>query len=210
MSGFDEVSLPLGLGFGTTIGVKIPTRISQLSDGRERRISEPLGARRHYLIGSSIKKLTEIKELIRFFEQRQGARNGFRFRDLSEFSSRDDDQAPTAFDQILGQGDGTNTRFLLKKTNGALSRRIFKPVDQSVRISRGGVVITTGFSIDYVKGHVMFQTPPSSGVEIRAGFYFDTPVRFDQDQLDFSLEQNLTGRLSPLSLSELFFPEHDL
>ncbi|MEN9874386.1 MAG: hypothetical protein RL186_1283, partial [Pseudomonadota bacterium] len=44
---------------------------------------------------------------------------------------------------------------------------------------------------------------PAAGVEVRAGFVFDTPVRFEADRLDLALDAFDAGRVVSLGLVEV-------
>ena len=64
-------------------------------------------------------------------------------------------------------------------------RRITRPRSGSVVVSLDGVARTSGWSLE-AGGIIAFVTAPAAGVQVRAGFLFDVPVRFEQDTLDIS------------------------
>ena len=144
--------------------------------------------------------------LTAFFEARQGRLYGFRFRDFSDFKSCAPGAVVTPLDQLLGQGDGARTVFPLVKAYGdaasAYERRIAKPVVGTVRLAISGVE-TTDFTIDSVTGSVGLEEAPALGAPVTAGFEFDTPVRFDADRVEVTLESFEAGRMAALPLIEV-------
>ncbi len=54
-------------------------------------------------------------------------------------------------------------------------------------------------------GIITFQpgSVPAAGMEIRAGFHFDTPVRFDSDALEVDLSAFEAGAIPEIPLIEL-------
>ena len=77
--------------------------------------------------------------LVAFFEARRGRLHGFRFKDFADFRSCAPSGVVGAFDQALGEGDGTRTDFQLVKLYGDVARPIRKPVEGSVRAAVDGV-----------------------------------------------------------------------
>jgi uncharacterized protein (TIGR02217 family) len=82
-------------------------------------------------------------------------------------------------------------------------RTITKPVAGTVRTALGGVEQPSGWSVDTTTGIVTFDTAPSSGVAITAGFEFDVPVRFDTDALDVTLDLDRLGSIASIPLLEI-------
>ncbi len=203
MSDFHEVSFPARLAFGSGAGIERKCEIVSLASGYERRNSPWALGRRRYLIGAGVRSLTDASELLSFFEAREGRLFGFRFRDFADFKSGALKAVPTPTDQVIGTGDGAKTQFALCKAYGSVVRPITKPVAGSVRVSVNGSERTTGFSVDMTTGAVTFSVAPAAGAVIRAGFLFDTPVRFDSDQIDLTLESFDAGRVGAVSLIEI-------
>lgn len=114
--------------------------------------------------------------------------------------------APTS--QAIGVGTGALTTFQLSKTYGAgdssYARPIVKPVSGSVRIAVAGVELSGGaFSVNTTTGVVTLASTPATGAVVTAGFLFDTPVRFDIDRLDLSLDAFGAGRALAVPLVEV-------
>ena len=208
MSGFHNVSFPLRLARGAVGGPERSTEIFELGDGREARNSTFSGSRRRWEVGSAIRSLDELAQITAFFEARRGRLHGFRFRDPADFKSCAPSVVPGPLDQLLGVGNGTTTTFQLTKTYGdaaaSYTRVITKPIAASVRIAKGGVELpANAFTVDATTGKVSLNVAPLANVEIRAGFVFDTPARFDTDRLDVSLDAFDAGRVVSLSLVEV-------
>jgi len=196
MSTFHDVRFPLGLSRGAKLSVTVASEIVQLASGREvrnARWSQPL---KRWNITGAISSEARVKELIEFFKARGGNVHAFRFRDGLDYSSGG--ETPNPDDQLIGVGDGETAAFQLVKA----SRDVTKPVPESVRISVGGEE-TSAFQVDPLSGVVTFDAPPLEGTEIRAGFLFDVPARFETAALDITLDACLAGRASNLSIIEV-------
>jgi len=199
---FHEVRLPARLAFGSTGGVERRTQITTLASGFERRSTPWAEGRRRYLIGAGLRSLDDMAALTAFFEARRGRLYGFRFRDFADFKSCAPGEAVAAADQRIGAGDGTRRGFGLCKAYGDHERRIRKPVEGSVRVAVGGVE-TTGFMVDAATGEVTLTAAPALGTVVTAGFVFDTPVRFDADRIEVTLESFGAGRMVAMPLIEV-------
>ena len=201
---FHEVSLPARLAFGSTGGVERRTEVVTLGSGFERRSTPWAQGRRRYLIGANLRSLDDMATLTAFFEARRGRLYGFRFRDFADFKSSSPGAVVTATDQILGTGDGVATVFALGKAYGDQMRDITKPVAGSVRVAVDGAELDgTAFSVEATTGDVTLAVPPVTGAEVTAGFVFDTPVRFDADRIEVTLETFGAGRMAAVPLIEI-------
>lgn len=202
--GFDEVRLPLRLAFGSTGGVERRTEVVTLASGFEQRSTPWAHGRRRYLIGAGLRSLDDMAELTAFFEARRGRLRGFRFRDFADFKSCAPGGAVAATDQFLGEGDGIKVGFQLAKAVGEVSRDIRKPVEGTVRIAVDGVELAPGdFAMDLTTGQVELTSAPAMGADVTAGFEFDTPVRFDTDRIEVTLEGFGAGRVVAAPLVEV-------
>lgn len=203
---FHEVRLPARLAFGSTGGVERRTEIVTLGSGFERRSTPWIDGRRRYLIGANLRSLDDMAALTAFFEARRGRLYGFRFRDFADFKSCGPGGIATATDQVLGVGDGVRRTFPLVKRYGeeadAWARRIAKPVEGAVLVAVEGVEIA-GYAVDATTGQVTMDDVPPVGATVTAGFEFDTPVRFDADRIDVTLESFDAGRMAAVPLIEV-------
>jgi uncharacterized protein (TIGR02217 family) len=210
MSGFHEVRFPLRLSLATSGGPVRRTDIVNLSNGRESRNSRWRDARRSYDAGSGIRSVTDLCDVLEFFEARSGELYGFRFRDPVDFTSGRPGVPVTAMDQVIGIGDGATAGFQLVKAygdaDGRSVRTIAKPVASSVIVAvNGEIQPATAFSCDPASGLVTFSPSaiPPAGHTITAGFEFDVPVRFAIDRIDINLSAFNAGRITSIPLMEI-------
>jgi len=208
MTSFHEVQFPLRLALGTSGGPYRRTDIVSLSNGRENRNRRWKDARRHYDAGSGIRSVSDLYELLAFFEARAGQLYGFRFTDPVDFQSCGPHATVSSDDQPLGIGNGSRTAFQLVKvygdTGGATERVIAKPQADSVTVQIDGVAMSPDdFSVDHATGIVTFDSAPINGAVIRAGFRFDVPVRFDADRIEINLDAFQAGRIPSIPLVEI-------
>ncbi|SLJ94286.1 DUF2460 domain-containing protein [Novosphingobium mathurense] len=189
MQAFDDVPYPLRLGRDASISPEFSTAVSVTASGFERRNSLWSDARLRFDVGPGIRSEQELGQLIAFFRARRGPARGFRLRDPSDFSSNAMTGTPTALDQSLGVGDGTQTAFALVKRYGdgeeAQVRRITRPEFPTILVSIDDAIQVGNWSLDS-GGTILFDDPPAPGAAVRAGFHFDVPVRFAEDRLEIS------------------------
>jgi uncharacterized protein (TIGR02217 family) len=178
------------------------TDVVTTAGGAEQRNSAWADARLRYDAGPGIRSEEDLHSLLAFFRARRGAAIGFRFEDPLDNSSNGMTGEPQAADQPIGTGDGVRTEFALVKNYGTQARRITRPVAGTVRVSAGGAELTSGWLIE-AGGVVAFDEPPPAGVEIRAGFRFDVPVRFAEDRLTFNLSTFRAGEIASVPLVEV-------
>lgn len=206
---FHEQRFPLRLSLTSSGGPGRQTDIVSLSNGREARNRRWRFSRRRYDVGSALRSVADLYAVLEFFEARGGQLHGFRFRDPVDFSSARPGEAVTALDQFLGTGDGVTAAFPLVKAYGdgaAVERRpVLKPVAGSLRIAVDGVEREDGFVLDAATGIVTFAAGhvPDDGAEIRAGFEYDVPVRFDTDRIEINLDAFRAGRIPSIPLIEV-------
>ena len=206
---FHEKRFPLRLSLTSSGGPGRQTDIVSLSNGREARNRRWRFSRRRYDVGTAVRSVSDLYAVLEFFEARGGQLHGFRFRDPVDGSSAPPGAAVTPLDQLLGTGDGETAAFQLVKAYGdgaAVERRpVRKPAAGSVRIALDGVEMTSGFSVDATTGIVTFAAGhmPGEGTEIRAGFDYDVPVRFDTDFLEVNLSAFEAGAIPRIPIVEI-------
>ncbi len=204
---FHEIQFPTAIAFHSSGGPERKTEIVTLGSGFEERNAVWANSRRRYDVGYGVKTLDNLHAVIAFFEARLGRLYGFRFRDFADFKSCAPNANVSPFDQSLGTGDGATTEFQLIKTytSGPSSwvRSIEKPVAGTVRVAVAGVEQTSGLTIDDSAGLVTFDSPPAAAAALTAGFEFDTPVRFDTDQLTINLSNFAAGEIPSIPLVEI-------
>ena len=201
LSNFHEVSFPVPLALAASGGPERKTEVVTLASGAEARNALWAGSRRRWDVGSAVTRLDTLQAVVAFFEARGGRLSGFRFRDALDDRSCGPGGTVAATDQVIGAGDGTRTAFQLVKAYGPYSRRILKPVVESVLVAVDGVAVTA--SVAATTGIVTLADAPAEGAVVSAGYRFDCPVRFDTDRLEVNLEAFGAGRVLSIPLIEL-------
>lgn len=209
MSDFHEVRLSTKISYGATGGPRRKTEIVELNSGFEERNTPWSQARRTYDIAFGIRNTDDVYDVMAFFEAREGALYGFRYKDWSDWkSTKPLPENIVAFDdQVIGTGDASETQFQLIKTYedtaNSITRTISKPVQSTVKIGLAGVEQLSGWVVDTETGIVTFSSAPGSGVSITAGYEFDVPVRFAQDELMINLRNFEKGEIPGINLLEV-------
>jgi len=208
MTNFHETLFPLDISLNSEGGPMRRTDVVALVSGREERNSPWAGSRRSYNAGYGVKSLADIELVIAFFEARRGRLYGFRFRDPFDWKSSPLASAPAATDQVIGTGDGARVQFQLIKiyeSGGAsAAREIRKPAGGSVTIAVDGALkAPSAYSVDHATGLVTLDAPPPQGASVTAGYLFDTPVRFDTDNLRINLAAFKAGAIPSIPLIEV-------
>jgi uncharacterized protein (TIGR02217 family) len=204
---FHEVRFPAAVAFHSTGGPVRKTEIVTLGSGYEERNAVWAGSRRSFDVGSGIRSLDDLHAVIAFFEARLGRLYGFRFKDFSDWKSCAPGLALSPMDQQIAVGDGTTKVFPLIKTYASgpagWTRKIQKPVEDTVRIAVAGSELVSGFFCDATSGLVSFTAAPANGAPITAGYEFDCAVRFDTDALSVNLAGFASGEAPSIPLMEL-------
>ncbi|SFK90995.1 TIGR02217 family protein [Pseudovibrio ascidiaceicola] len=208
---FVDESFPLGISLGASVRVEKRSQVTRLLNGAETRNAIWKGTRRHFDVGTGLRSSADLQRVLSFFEKVGGRLCGFRFRDPMDHKSCSFDATPSATDVTIGTGDGTTTSFQLIKPVGAASvtwqRRITKPVAGTVSVAVAGQLKTVGSDVllDPLTGILEFQAGhiPSNDQVITAGFLFDTPTRFESDQLEINLLHFEAGQVPSIPLVEL-------
>jgi len=204
---FHEIRFPTAISFHSSGGPARKTEIVTLGSGFEERNAVWANSRRRYDVGYGVKTLDDLHSVIAFFEARMARLYGFRLKDFSDYKSCSPGADVTPLDQTIGTGDGSTTTFQLSKTytSGSASwqRIIKKPVAATIRVALNGTEQLSGFSVDTTTGIVTFTSAPGAGVSVTAGFEFDTPVRFDTDQLSINLADFAAGEIPSVPIVEI-------
>ncbi len=204
---FHDVRFPTAISFGATGGPERATEIVRLTSGHESRNARFAGSRRRYDVGTGLRSLADLYEIVAFFEARRGPLHAFRFRDPFDMKSCRADQTVSPLDQALGTGDGARTRFSLVKRYGdeagAYERPIALPVEETLVVAVDGVAVDVTF--DEVTGEIVFapEAVPGEGAEITAGYAFDVPARFDTDRIEIGIADFRAGRIPTIPLVEV-------
>ncbi|MDF1873004.1 DUF2460 domain-containing protein [Vannielia sp.] len=207
--GFHEIRFPASLSFGSVGGPERRTEIVTLANGFEERNTPWAHSRRRYDAGLGMRSLDDVEVLLAFFEARRGQLYGFRWKDWSDFKSSAASDAPGYGDQEIGIGDGETVTFQLSKTyasgEASYTRPVQKPVEGTVLAGVEGVQYfeQQNFEIDVTTGLITFESAPSIGLRVTAGFEFDVPVRFDTDRIQTSVASFKAGDVPNVPVMEL-------
>lgn len=189
---FAEERLELGYDYGMVGGAEFKTEVIEVADGREQRNvlrHLPLGRwqlGKRNIADSDIDKLDEVSYLLKFHENRLGAKQGFRYKDWADYRG---------FAQVLGVGDGVKTDFQLRKAyvagDAVTYRPIQKPVIGTVDVIVVGVNVAVDpnhtWIVDHETGIVSNDIPLANGAVLSANFEFDVPVWFESDEFPINL-----------------------
>lgn len=211
LSSFHDVRFPVAISFGATGGPEHRNEIVRLTSGAEKRNARFAQSRRRFDAGTGLRSLSDLHDVIAFFEARRGSLHAFRFTDPFDNLSCNPDEAPAATDQLIGTGDGTANAFQLSKTYGsgvdAYVRSITKPVDGTILVAVDTVsqAIGTDVTVDHLTGTLTFLPGaiPAAGAAVSAGFSFDVPVRFDTEQISASISSFKAGQIPAIPLIEV-------
>lgn len=194
---FIENYIPTSISYGSIGGPEFSTDITEVASGNEYRLIAKENPRRKYVITPVITKKEQLQDLIAFFCALRGKAHGFRFRDFADYY---------AINEEIAIGDGFQTEFQITKKYQAESliylRKITKIASQGLEVFIDGVKVNA-FQLDANNGKIYFRLPPKAGAVITANFYFDVPVRFDQDNIEYQLETNNYYSVGEIKLIEI-------
>ena len=206
MADFDEVRFPEVVAKGALGGPERRTEIVELTSGFEERNTPWADSRRNYDVGSGVRHPDSLAAVVDFFEARSGRLRGFRFKDWLDYKSCIPSGSTSETDQLLGAADGLTTDFQLVKAYSSggrtWKRTIAKPVAGTVVVAVGGVIQSSGWSVDATTGVVTFDAAPTTG-NVTAGFEFDVPCRFDTDVIQANLREVKLGEIRAIPIVEV-------
>jgi uncharacterized protein (TIGR02217 family) len=185
-----------GLGWSVGKAPRFATRIQRAVSGRELRVVDQPNPIWTWTLTYSMLRdqndtraasgpgagYDELRTLMGFFLQQQGAFQPFLFDDPSD---------DTASAQPIGTGDGGTTIFQLVRAMGAslpgggFAEPITAPNAVSAIYFDGVRQSAAGYSVDPNTGLVTFTTPPPAGQLVTADFTYLFRVRFADDTAEF-------------------------
>lgn len=168
-------------GFGWQGGPEFDTLIRQLENGRNRRRPKRYVAIHHYLAPMNNIPVTAARSIKQVFMAMLGSAHTFLFWD---------DLDNEAVAEPLGTGDGVTTSFQLKMTydpgGGATNERdITKPDDDVVAYVNG---VPAAGTYSSTTGIFTFTVAPANGTALTWSGHFYICVRFNRDDLPFSID----------------------
>ncbi len=204
---FHDVRFPDNISRGARGGPRRRVQIVTLHSGFEERNASWSASRREYDVAFGVRSADQLQIVTAFWESVGGQLLAFRFKDWGDYKSCPQSRAINARDQALGEGDGSQTAFQLRKsyTSGPRTywRDITRPVASTVKVAVDGTEQFTGWTLDAATGLITFAAAPASGAEVTAGFEFDVPARFDTDYMPTNLDIERTGSIESIPIIEI-------
>lgn len=202
---FHDVLFPWAVAQGAEVSQAFSTTVVETASGFESRNGNWADARLRYDAGLGVRSEADLAAVLRFHRARGGRAHAFRFRDPLDHASALLGEPVTPLDQRLGTGDGLTLRFALVKrygdAGGEQVRRITRPEATSVCVAVNGVEQASGWTLDGAE--IVFDAPPAPNATVTAGFMFDVPVRFADDQIALSLATYRAGEAPNIPLIEV-------
>ena len=185
--------------YGAIGGPQYFTNIVHTSSGNEYRNINYSSSRMKFNVAYGVKTKEQMDKLLLFFRARRGRAIGFKYKDWSDFSAKN---------QLIGIGDESITKFQLKKIYKSgvseFIRIIEKPVSNSVEVYLDNIKAKQEhYTIDYTAGNIIFTAPVKDKTNIFANFEFDVPVRFDMDYLPISIDGKNLYSCKEINLIEI-------
>ena len=169
---------PDRIAFGAQGGPAFLTDVVTLTSGVEQRNENWLESRQEYEVSQCVQGEADFKEVGAFFRSVGGRRDGFRFKDWTDYT--------VSFSEGVVEAI-TGTTFQLQKqyVSGpdVTQRTIRKPVPGTV-ILRDGVTVLNSpgdYTLDETTGVV--TAAGKDAADLNWSGEFDVPVRFDVDKL---------------------------
>lgn len=182
---FYPVEIEACPGFGFTGGPEFLTNIKSLQSGRESRNADWPICRHRYSVPFNNINDTAYLNIKRVFLVVRGMAHTFLHKDWGDYQ---------AVDEPFGIGDGSENEFQLIKVStadvGEYTRVITKPKAGVVVMADGVPVAAT---VDTLTGIVTFSVAPGVGDVLTWTGEFYVHVRFNSDQLPFSLDNRMSG-----------------
>lgn len=186
-----------------------PTGFEQRRSKRSRRL-------RRFNLGKDLREISDIYEVLSFFEVMNGPQHSFAMQNLNDYKSCDPGEQITMLDALIGVGDGSNLSFQFKKqyfvtlldnSTIAIDRTIYLPVSGTVLVAVDGVLKTetTHYVVNYSTGALDFTmgNAPANLKDVTAGFHFNEKVRFDTQDLSQIMEFFKAGSVPSIPLVEV-------
>lgn len=195
MFDYDDVRLPVDIERGARGGPGFKTTVVTSAGGSEQRNEEWSLARARYDVGYGIRTRGLLDEVYYFFLGRRGRLRAFRFKDWLDF---------TATAEPVGAGTTAVRRQLQKTypdTINAYVRPIIMPVASTLIVYVNDLAADPGDFDLLPNGIIEFEDDP--GINVKATFEFDVPVRFDIDDLAVTLNTYREGEITNIPVLEV-------
>lgn len=204
MAYITSAQLPVDIERGAKGGPGFNTTVLPLSNGKEKRNIEWSRSRGRWDVGYGIQNRVAFNTVLEHFHVMQGKAHSFPFKDWSDFEIGKD---ATDTEQEIALGDNVEKDFQIVRryTAGSVTydRLIEKPISATIRVFLATVEQGSGYTVDASTGIITFTTAPGPGVSVGVICEFDTPVRFDTDDLDLVIALYDAGGIPSLNLIEV-------
>lgn len=197
---FHEVQFPVNIAQGTVGGPRYSTRVITMSSGSEVRIQNWNDGKLEYQVGYTANP-ADMAAIISFFRNRKGKTFGWRLKDWSDYQC--------LLEALDNSGGGSTLKLTKTYSSGAFNeiRRINKPCDNGTfKLYHNSVLQSSGYSVDFTTGIVTVSGGVSGGTWAWSGD-FDVPMRFNQDNLEFTQDTVGKRTLSAIPTIELFIED---
>lgn len=188
-----DTFIPACGGYGWQGGPEFKTVIVEMRNGWERRNAEIANARHSFNIPYNNISPEDYMGIKQLHLIARGRLHSFKF--IDELDSEADNE-------VFATGNGVQTVFQLRKLSlidgVSYSRNVYVPLP-GITITNNGVAASP--TIDYDRGLVTFAAAPGNGNALRWTGRFALWVRFNQDDLPFSID-NLKVRSGQVSIIE--------
>lgn len=167
---------PTDIAFGCVGGPGFSTGVVNMASGYESRNANWSESRHEYEASQAVQNTTALATMIAFFRIARGRLNGFRFRDIVDYS------VTAGVDGVLTVITANTTWQMGKRyTSGSSTndRAITKPRSGTVTVAGGGT-----YTVDYTTG-IVTKTGGSNPTGWTGEF--DVPCRFDIDRLQYEV-----------------------
>lgn len=167
---------PDRIAYGAQGGPEFATQVIVTAGGDEARNARWAYPRQRWDVSQGITSQADFDALRAFFLAAQGRRNGWRFKDWTDF------QVSTTQSAVI-QLTSTTWQLAKRYTIGSQSvlRKITKPVTGGVTALVSAAPVT--HSVDYTTGVLTIASAPATN-DITWSGQFDVPMRFDTDRLE--------------------------
>ena len=171
------------VSYGTVYGERFRTEIATMRNKSESRNMEWSESQGEFTLIFAALTNPDRSEVMRIFRACRGRGIGFRLKNWADFE---------ALDEFIGHGTGSVETYQLAVTDRAgiyeTKKTIRKPVDGTIIVYADGNPVAA--VIHYTTGAVTLTAP--AGSMITWSGEYDLPVRFDSDDIQWSVD-NISG-----------------
>ncbi len=195
---FKNIQFPINIAKNSFGGPCFMTNITQITSGREFANQIWRYPKVKYTISSGLLSQTEIQEILSFFRIMNGKLHSFRFKDWSDFETKN---------EKITIYQSSEKKFQLiknyKMDNETCIRNIILPIDNSLTIFVNNNPLDREFFRLLDDGIVEILSNLSQGDEISASFEFDIKMRFDVDFIAISPQTTKSYKMQDMVLTEV-------